>query len=618
MRIGVFDHGWWKGACEVTSHESVTLPVASHPSGNAYAADLGGRLANGVATAELLANESVDLLIDNGGTGLGFVRNAAGDDDLKLMHESTGKPLLSHFIDPLGTALQGLAWPAIWQCLASTSWVKAVWDRAHVNELQRFGVPNVIHLPMAAPQRKYDTRPIDPQACRVEVSFVGNQNTTYFSSGGSVPTVSLLAGTFAQSVRNEPNGVHFYDAYHDLFGLGDPVTQSDSPEIVAQKTLAYYNAKLFHHAALCMRNRDRFVIFLKRRLADRFQLIGDRWDTTYGLPAASPLPTTDAYFNHFRETAINLNFVNGNAETGLNMRHFEITAAGGFMLCYQQPELAEQFEIGTECVVFTSETDLIEKIDYYLAHPDERNAIAQAGQKRTLSQHLYRHRLESLLRAVASQPLPVEYSTSTWSDDFQRLVPEPDVVLDCGANTGQTATGFRKVYPNATIYSFEPVRALFDELRVTCDELGVQAVCKAVGDRDGTTHINLTTSHEANSLLDYQEGNPCAKWTWVIGQEEIEICTLDRWCKDNGIDPGRVDVLKLDVQGAELKALYGARKLLESTRLVFLEVSFVRIYKDCPLFDEIDRFMVECGYRRHAIYASDQPHNWGDALYVKT
>ena len=96
----------------------------------------------------------------------------------------------------------------------------------------------------------------------------------------------------------------------------------------------------------------------------------------------------------------------------------------------------------------------------------------------------------------------------------------------------------------------------------------------AVGDHDGTAAINLTTSHEANSLLGYQEGNPCAKWTWVIGQEQINICTLDRWCQDEGIDPGRVDLLKLDVQGAELKALYGARKLLETTRLVFLEVSF--------------------------------------------
>ncbi len=117
--------------------------------------------------------------------------------------------------------------------------------------------------------------------------------------------------------------------------------------------------------------------------------------------------------------------------------------------------------------------------------------------------------------------------------------------------------------------------------------------------------------------MGYEDGNPCAKWTRIVGKEEVEVCTLDRWCEQAGVDPRKVGLLKLDVQGAELKALYGARKLLETTKLVYLEVSFVPIYKDCPLFDEIDRFMTECGYRRHAVYPSDQPHNWGDALYIK-
>jgi|GEM_PF-3167114 len=41
------------------------------------------------------------------------------------------------------------------------------------------------------------------------------------------------------------------------------------------------------------------------------------------------------------------------------------------------------------------------------------------------------------------------------------------------------------------------------------------------------------------------------------------------------------------------------------------------MYKDAPLSDDIDRYLTECGYRRYGIYPSDQPHHWGDALYVK-
>ena len=222
-----------------------------------------------------------------------------------------------------------------------------------------------------------------------------------------------------------------------------------------------------------------------------------------------------------------------------------------------------------------------------------------------------------MLQAVKPKPLPVEYSTSNLWDDVKSLAPQADVVLDCGANVGQMASGFRNAYPNAEIYSFEPVSAVFEALRSQSETLRVHPVHKAVGDRNGTTTINLTAGAEAHSLLGFLEGNPCEKWTRVVGREQVGVCTLDRWCEENQIDPRRVDILKLDVQGAELQALQGARKLLETTKVVYLEVSFVPIYKEGPLFGEIDAFLSRCGYRRHAIYPSDQPCHWGDALYAK-
>jgi len=265
---------------------------------------------------------------------------------------------------------------------------------------------------MAAPDRVYDTRPLDQTRCRPVVSFVGGQNTSYFSSNAAMPSSSLLAGTLTQAMRSDLPDVSFYDAYHDVFGLGEPVNPNASATENVPKTIAYFNAKLFYHASLCLRNRDRFVLFLKRRLGDVFELRGERWDTAYGLIVRPRLPTADAYFNHFREVAINLNLVNGNAESGLNMRHFEITAAGGFMLCYQQPELGEHFQIDKECAVFTSEADLLDKIRYYLIHSDERVAIAQTGQKRTLGQHLYSHRLQQLLQWIEPKQSPVEDATN--------------------------------------------------------------------------------------------------------------------------------------------------------------------------------------------------------------
>ncbi len=404
MRIGVFEHGWWRQACAALSHQAIHLPIGRHANRNAYAADLQSRVAAGSAAVDVLRDHPVDLLLDNGGTGLTFVPSADRPDNLSIAHEVVGKPLCSHFIDPIVTAFQSLDWSVVWQCLKSSSWVKAVWDRAQVAELVRLGIPNVIHLPMATQDRPYDTRPLDPGKCRSVVSFVGGQNTSYFRCAASVAADSLFAGTLAHAVRGDLRHASFFDIYHDLYALAEPVCPDDSLDTQVRKALAYFGAKLFYNASLCIRNRDRFVIFLKRKLDDTFRLIGNGWEAAYGLEQESPIETADEYFSHFRETAINLNLVNGNAETGLNMRHFEITAAGGFMLCHDQPEIKEHFEVGKECVVFHDEADLLEKIRYYLSRPSERTAIALAGQRRTLSQHLYSHRLQTILQEVKPQP----------------------------------------------------------------------------------------------------------------------------------------------------------------------------------------------------------------------
>lgn len=395
--LGVFQHGWWKSACDAAGRPALELPVAPHSSGNAYAADLAARVANGTTVERTLTDHKPQAWLDNGGTGLAFLPDVRGGDRLDLLHERLQIPLLSHFIDPLVTAFQGLDWAVVWQCLHSPHWFKAVWDRTQVRELQSWGVPHVFHLPMAAPDRPYDTTPLDHRRQQPIVSFVGAQNTTFFAAGAAAPTAALMPGVFAHAARADLPTLAFLDVYYGLLALAEPIQPSDNLQTQIRKSIDYFNAKLFYSAALCLKNRDRFVVFLKRTLENLFHLRGRGWDAAYGLKAETPFPTADQYFAHFRDAAINLNLVNGNAESGLNMRHFEITAAGGFLLCYRQPELADHFEIGKECAAFENEADLLDKIRYYLAHGAERATIARAGQQRTLRENLYSHRLHTAL-----------------------------------------------------------------------------------------------------------------------------------------------------------------------------------------------------------------------------
>ena len=79
-----------------------------------------------------------------------------------------------------------------------------------------------------------------------------------------------------------------------------------------------------------------------------------------------------------------------------------MAACRAFQLVDERSLLSECFEAGREVVTFSSLADLKEKILYYLAHPEERLAIAEAGYRRALRDHLYTQRLERMLSIIYS------------------------------------------------------------------------------------------------------------------------------------------------------------------------------------------------------------------------
>jgi spore maturation protein CgeB len=58
------------------------------------------------------------------------------------------------------------------------------------------------------------------------------------------------------------------------------------------------------------------------------------------------------------------------------------------------------FEPGKEVVAYRSPEECVELVKYYLEHDKEREAIARAGQERTLREHTYYHRMQELVEIV--------------------------------------------------------------------------------------------------------------------------------------------------------------------------------------------------------------------------
>lgn len=79
-----------------------------------------------------------------------------------------------------------------------------------------------------------------------------------------------------------------------------------------------------------------------------------------------------------------------------NMRLYEATGVGSLLLTDAKRNLGELFEIGREVVAYRDENELVEAVEHYLAHEDERAAVAGAGQRRTLREHTYAVRMREL------------------------------------------------------------------------------------------------------------------------------------------------------------------------------------------------------------------------------
>jgi hypothetical protein len=84
-----------------------------------------------------------------------------------------------------------------------------------------------------------------------------------------------------------------------------------------------------------------------------------------------------------------------------NLRMYEATGVGSLLLTDAKVNLQEIFEPDKEVVSYGSAEECVAKIKYYLQHPEERQAIARAGQARTLREHTYQQRMRELVSIVS-------------------------------------------------------------------------------------------------------------------------------------------------------------------------------------------------------------------------
>ena len=173
-------------------------------------------------------------------------------------------------------------------------------------------------------------------------------------------------------------------------------------------------------------------------------------------------------------------------------------------------------------------------------------------------------------------------------------------IIDAGAHHGHTTEQYLENFAQSRVIAIEPDRENFAKAAARVAAFGdrVELVRAGLSESEGTADLYRNAYDMTHSLLKLGDMRYYDEPFAALAPEKIETITVDSLCAKRNIEV--VDILKMDIQGGELKALQGAKDMLSrgAIRLVVLEVNFVPLYQ---------RHAHVLGYRRPSAWVWLRP-----------
>jgi len=226
-----------------------------------------------------------------------------------------------------------------------------------------------------------------------------------------------------------------------------------------------------------------------------------------------------------------------------------------------------------------------------------------------------------------------QFKVTKYMDQFFNTNEEL-TFFDIGSCDGIDSIEYSKHFPNASIFSFEPVKNNFIKIIQNIKENKTAKIFPfniALGNKKGRVKFHLSSVDEkkipgsigdsvnpeelgnkSGSLLQPELHEKFYPWISFTEAEDVDVETISEFCSEHSIR--NIDFIHMDVQGAELIVLEGAKDFIDKINLVWMEVSKVSYYKNQPLQKDVESFM-----RAHGFLLLkdniDYPH--GDRLYIR-
>jgi len=202
------------------------------------------------------------------------------------------------------------------------------------------------------------------------------------------------------------------------------------------------------------------------------------------------------------------------------------------------------------------------------------------------------------LKRYLHQRLGIPYSKHGEPVLLARHLKEgkPITLIDVGACNGDFTEAIEKYCGIKMAVLIEPLPGKAHELRRRFHFPKYHVFECVLSSHEGIVSFEINDFRPTSSILKIRRGIPeLAEVNLGSGQTiEREACTLDGILSDIGM--AEIDLLKLDVQGAEHLVLRGGSESLQSTSMIWIEVSYKSLYKGSCTFFEVYSFLQEHGF----------------------
>jgi FkbM family methyltransferase len=213
----------------------------------------------------------------------------------------------------------------------------------------------------------------------------------------------------------------------------------------------------------------------------------------------------------------------------------------------------------------------------------------------------YRLRRWSRNLALTSTPARLLSDGERSSFELLELISTQGIkcIWDVGAANGSWSVLAASMFPSAQVHAFEPQPAQADSIRrlnvntITVHQIGL-------GDADGSFELHITDNLDSSSLM-----RPASKLETVYGVRPTAKIEVDVRQPSSLIEAGvdGPDILKLDVQGFELKVLDGFGSHISRVKYIIMEIANHDFYDGQAQAAELLKASHDLGFQLHAFGA---------------